>query len=349
MKIVGMCVCGAEADRYLEQTLKEFKRLCDDTIIALNNADQKTKDLISEYGFWTYEDNREWGKYQPDIKTDLLRRAGKLNPDWIIALDADEKFPPEFTREEAEKLANSNEIGYYFLVVNLYNDTEHFAHDVGIQRFWNIRYFKYLSGHTLYQHKSLHCGLAPPIFYYKGWNAPFYLEHYGLMKAEDRAKKIERYAKYDPNARFKGKEYYDDLRRELKAIPFDRQGLLNKLKNSQETKKRNMLLSTKEQNALPKKFYYLLRLKDGKTIDVPESQKDDLIRTGQFRLLSEAGITEEQVMLPASQLYAEPDVNNTVEPIPDVNILECPVCGVVAKTKAGLSAHKRKHYENNKE
>lgn len=238
MRIIGLMITGSEAERYLENSLKELKRLCDDAVIATNNADRKTIALIEKYGFWHYEDNREWGLYQPDIKTDLLKRVAKLKPDWIIALDADEVFAPEFTRAEAERLAGMKEIAYYFLVVNLYNDKDHFAHDTGIQRFWNIRFFKYLSDNVQYQKKRLHCGLAPPIFYHKGWHAPYYLEHYGLMTKEDRLRKAERYNKYDPNATMKGREYYDDLVRDLKPIEFDRKSLLEKLKNSTETKPR---------------------------------------------------------------------------------------------------------------
>ena len=232
-------------EKYLENTLKEFGRLCDDTILATNNADKKTKDLIKKYGFWMYEDNREWGISQPDIKTDLLRRVGKLNPDWIIALDMDEKFAPEFTRAEAEKLADSKEIAFHFLLVNLYNDPEHFYHGVGIQRFWNVRYFKYLSGHTQYLHKALHCGLAPPIHYSWGWYAPFYVEHYGLMTKEDRMRKAERYKKYDPNAKLKSRVYYDDLVADYTPMKFDKVGLLNKLKETSETKPRNLDITKK--------------------------------------------------------------------------------------------------------
>lgn len=239
MKIIGLMVCGAEADRYLEKSLQEFKRLCDDAIIATNNADDKTKDLISKYGYKQYEDNREWGVHQPSIKTDLLKKAGELNPDWIIAIDSDEVFAPEFTREEAERLASGSEIAYYFLVVNLYNDEHHFAHNTGIQRFWNIRFYKYAPEYGLqFLKKNLHCGLGPPIMYKYGWYAPYYLLHYGLMKKEDRDKKIERYRKYDPNKVFKAGEYYDDLGRELKMFDFDPVGLLNKLKESKETQPR---------------------------------------------------------------------------------------------------------------
>lgn len=238
MRIIGFMVCGPN-EKYLEKSLNEFKRLCDDVLIATNNADHKTIDLIDSYGFKHYEDNREWGLYQPSIKTKLLERIGELNPDWIIAIDSDEVFAPEFTREEAEKLANGNEIAYYFLVVNLYNDEEHFAHSTGIQRFWNIRFYKYLPQYGLqFLRKNLHCGLAPPVAYKYGWHAPFYLKHYGLMLKEDRLRKQERYRKYDPNKKFKAGNYYDELGQELQMRKFDPQGLLLKLKESIECQPR---------------------------------------------------------------------------------------------------------------
>lgn len=233
-------VCGpGEADRYLKASLDEFKRLCDDAIIVGNNTDKKTEKLIKSYGYWFYRDDREWGKYQPNIKRDLLERVMKLKPDWIMPLDSDEVFATEFTREEAEKLMATDEIGYHFMVVNLYDDKEHYAHDVGIQKFWNVRFYKPIPGFLDFQNTSLHCGLAPAINYHKGWHAPFYLEHYGLMKAEDRAKKAERYRKYDPKARMKGREYYDDLERKVNVYPFDRQKTLKQLAESIDCRPRN--------------------------------------------------------------------------------------------------------------
>lgn len=232
-------VCGPN-EKYLTRSLNEFKRLCDDVLIATNNADENTIKTIEEYGFQHYEDNREWGLYQPNIKTSLLERAGReKQPDWIIALDADEVFCPSFTRDEAETLAESGEIAFNFLVVNLYNDEEHFAHSVGIQRFWNIRFYKYLPEYGLqFQRKALHCGLAPPISYKYGWHAPYYLLHYGLMLPEDRQRKQERYRKYDPNKRYKAGAYYDELGKELPMRKFDPEGLLDKLRESKETQPR---------------------------------------------------------------------------------------------------------------
>jgi len=235
MRIIGIGVCGPN-EKYLIKTLEEFKRLCDDVLIATNNADPKTISILDDYGFKHYEDNREWGKQQPSIKTDLLKKVGDLKPDWIIALDMDEIFAPEFTREEAERLANLKEIAYYFMIVNLYNDEEHFAHSTGIQRFWNIRFYKYMPEYGLqFQRKALHCGLGPPITYMYGWHAPYYVLHYGLMDREDRLRKYQRYQQYDPNRKFKTSNYYDELIQELPPRPFDKEGLLRKLRETPET------------------------------------------------------------------------------------------------------------------
>ena len=231
-------VCGPR-EKYLTRSLDEFKRLCDDAIIATNNADEETINLIDSYGFKHYEDNREWGLAQPDIKTSLLTKAGELNPDWIVAIDADEVFAPSFTREEAEKLTQTGEIAYYFLVVNLYNNEQHFAHGAGVQQFWNIRFYKYMPEYGLqFQRKALHCGLGPPITYKYGWHAPFYLLHYGLMDKADRERKQARYRKYDPNKRYKAGAYYDELGQELPMRKFDPEGLLRKLRETIETQPR---------------------------------------------------------------------------------------------------------------
>jgi len=236
MRIVGIGLTTAgEADRYMRKTMEEFKRLCDSVIICVNNGSQKEIDLIKEYGFNYYEDNREWGKEQPNLKSDLLARV-EFEPDtWIVALDMDETFAPEFTKDVAISYASGQEIAYHFLIVNLYNDEQHFAHSSGIQRFWNIRFYKYLPELGLqFQRKALHCGLAPPYAYSLGWHAPFYLLHYGLMLPEDRQRKVERYRKYDPNKRYKAGTYYDELAMELPMRKFDPEGLLRKLKESPE-------------------------------------------------------------------------------------------------------------------
>lgn len=211
MKIVGQLVCGpGEADRYLKDTLEEFKRLCDDVIVCLCNAGPKEKKLVASYDFRAYEDNREWGREQPNIKTDLLRRIHWLDPDWILVLDADETVPT-VTRETLEELAKGRE-SCFFYVVNLWNGTDRYKKTMC---FWNVRFYKAdPTKGTQFLRKPVHCGNAPPYFYNqpaKKAYVPHILLHKGLMDPNDRVRKHIRYEEFDPKAIHKGRDYYDAL------------------------------------------------------------------------------------------------------------------------------------------
>lgn len=235
MKIVGQLVCGpGEADRYLRATLEEFKRLCDDVIVCLCNAGAAEKELVRSYDFRSYEDNREWGKQQPNIKTDLLRRILQLEPDWIIVLDADETMPT-MTREKFETYAAGRE-SMQLYVVNLWNDEQHYSRTLS---FWNVRAYKAdASKGVQFLKKPVHCGNAPPYFYTvpaKLSYIPEILEHRGLMNPQDRRRKSTRYAQYDPDAIHKGREYYDSLELTGTGTLYEQAAVLAKLKSYYDT------------------------------------------------------------------------------------------------------------------
>lgn len=235
MKIASMMVVGkGEGDRWLDEVLYQRKQLSDDIIVCGNNTDAKTEKIIKKYDCWFYKDDREWGIYQPDIKTGLLERVRKVKPGWIIASDADEVYDNSFTREEAERLASTSAISYYFAIINLWSDEQHYRHDLS---FWNIRYFKNDKRYgEAYAKKPVHCGLAPPVFYNYGFHAPHFIKHYGLMKEADREKKVQRYEKYDPRAVWKGKEYYDKLSDGKGLIrDFSETVMLNRIQNDVST------------------------------------------------------------------------------------------------------------------
>jgi hypothetical protein len=231
MRIIGQLVCGpGEADRYLQQTLEEFKRLCDDVIVCLCNAGKKEKALVDKYDFRSYEDNREWGIYQPSIKTDLLRRIQMLDPSYILVLDADETVPT-LTRYTLEQLAQERRALQLF-VVNLWNDEQHYSPELC---FWNVRGYNpnaYTS--PQFMRKAVHCGNAPPSFYAlpaKETYVPHILLHRGLMLPGDRIKKSTRYQQYDPHAIHKGRDYYDSLQAERDGTVYSQAKVLEEITN----------------------------------------------------------------------------------------------------------------------
>lgn len=337
MKIVGLMVVGGGENIYLKKSLNELKRLSDDAIVVGNNTDEKTEKIIKKFGFWFYRDDREWGKFQPQIKTDLLKKAGNLKPDWIIAIDSDEVFDEKFIREEAEKLASKGGIGYYFYIVNLWNDENHYNK---VLNFWNIRFYRYAPEYGLeFLKQPLHCGLAPPMVYYYGNYAPFVLKHYGLMNPEVRRQKVERYAKYDPKARYKDRSYYDALKSNYSGAIFNEEELRQKVADEVKDYRHK---EVKMANAV-KKYVYVRRLKDGQVMDIPAEHLDQTLKRGGFEYVSEVNFDLErrQIKVPiVEEKETEPKIDVKAE---TSNPTTCPICGKTFKNKGGLNFHKKTH------
>lgn len=343
MNIILMMVAGKEAHRYLKETLTKARELVDDGIVCLNNSDKETKEMVESFGFKTVEDNREWGRFQPFIKTDLLRKIGELNPDVVIPIDADEVLCDNFTRKDIEYY--SKYPACYFYIINMWNDGKHYRKSLG---FWNIRMFKYDKSFPLYyQNTPVHCGLAPVWAYKFGAYIPFFVKHYGLMLPQDRQKKIERYQQYDPRAIYKDRSYYEALASETSGTEFDEQVIQQRI-SDEVSKYKNQdkkITMTEKTN----KFYYLRRLKDGAIVDVPERHKDQLVKSGKFILIGEVGFTNKSEEAPVVEKAIEVKPlegqveNNPIDNVPKKNMLECNVCGFIAKNSNGLRLHNVKH------
>ena len=278
MRIIGYGVCGKEADRYLEQTLKEFKRLCDDTIIVLNNATDKEKQLIESYGFKTKEDNREWGLHQHHIKQDLMREVAGLMPDYCVCLDMDEVFDPLMTREKLIEAFDTGD-ALYFYIVNLW--------ETGWNKAWsffNIRAWKW-SNDTKFENKPLHCGLAPAWCYRYASYAKYFVKHYGLMTKESREAKIKRYEQYDPKAVYKDISYYNALHSD-KCDVLDEDALRKEIEKEIGVQKKRVMINVKKE-------YYYVKSPQGKVIDIPARDLDETLKRG-FTLVGKVGEQKEK-------------------------------------------------------
>jgi len=321
MKIVGYGVCGpGEADKHMRKVMEEFKRLCDTTVIVLNNATKQEYAMVTEYGFKAVEDNREWGKQQWRIKQDLLdKHIAPLKPNWCISLDMDEVFDPSFTREsvqEMESVADS----IYFYFITLWDD--------GYQPnncFWNVRAFKW-TGDTQFKRTALHPGLAPKWAYEVGVYSMFYVKHYGLKDIGQRQRKIERYEKYDPESRYISRTYYDSLR-QTKCAELDtkqiKQELIQYWSKYRPMKKKTIYMSEE------RKFVYLRREIDGALIDVEESRVEETLARGGFSLAKkQAGKKKKE----------EPKVEEPAEEKGEV-AHACGECDKSYKTERSLKSH----------
>ena len=112
--------------------------------------------------------------------------------------------------------------------MNHWDDEGHYHKGLS---FWNIRFFKpKLELGMQYLKKPVHCGLAPPYAYKFGTYVPHLVRHFGLIKSEDRQNKVERYQRYDPEARHKSFLYYEALGVNIKPATYDEEALKNKIR-----------------------------------------------------------------------------------------------------------------------
>lgn len=310
---IGYGICGkGEAKRYMRATMEEFKRLCDTTLILCNSVGPAEKKLIKEYGFKTVEDNRVWAENQQHIKQDFLENhVAKIakDGDVMVCLDMDEVFDPTFTRSKLNRLEGW---AWHFYVVNLWNE----GHKPR-RNFWNVRAWKW-NGDTEFVDKPLHPGLAPKWAYYINQYAPHLLIHYGLKDKADRMRKVERYKKYDPNAKYCSPNYYKDLLTD-DCEPFDEAKVLDDVIKEVETYKPAI---KKKPVSYSNRKFIKIKAKNGGVYDVP-AEDEQLYRNQGIEILLDDKVEEGPILAP--------------------NKLQCAICGFEAKSVAGLSTHKKTH------
>jgi len=182
--------------------------------------------------------------------------------------------------------------------------------------------------------KALHPGLAPEVAYHWGNYAPFILKHYGLKDKSDRDRKVERYNKYDPNADFKAKSYYDFLASNAPVTEFDEDKLHDMVAN--EVKDYKHKIPTL--NMSEKKYYYV-KNPGGVIVDIPAEALDETLKRDGFELISKDPVVVGGTVASTVQTTT----TEVEEPQKEENEMTCTECGFVAKSEFGLRAHSRKH------
>lgn len=335
--IVGYGICGpGEADKYLEQSLKEFERLCDDVIILLNNATQKEVELIDKYGFKTVTDNREWGKLQWKIKEDFVsKHVAQLKPDLCVCIDMDEVFDKHLTKEKLVEMYNQPWEAFYFLIVNLwdsgYNKT---------RNFWNIRAWKWKPEFGFqWPRKNVHCGLGPEWTWARAYYSPYILKHYGLKEKSVRDAKVKRYEKYDPKAQFITPEYYHSIASEYVADEFDEEKLHQEvvdfvIKTNQKYYYRPM---NEEQQ-----IAYIELKQNGTIVAVPKKKIDDYVKQG-HKYVGD----HEQIEKDLDDILNDP-IDDPVEEPSVATEYTCDKCDFSTDNKRKLQGHKIGAHKNAK-
>ncbi len=196
-------------------------------------------------------------------------------------------------------MTSGNDIAWYFWCLQLWNSEERVRVDLS---FPNVRFYKFLPEYGLsFKTAPLHCGLAPMYAYQQGSQSHHYFKHYGLMNKADRARKVARYNKYDPNEKWKGHSWYAALRNEkVDGDPIE--DVIARLPESISKKK-----PLKPMNDHGKKTF-MFRNKWGKAVPaVGEKQRGEFLKRGLVELPSlNQNVGAEAPVVPTPSVPVEP-------------------------------------------
>ena len=214
-----MMVVKNESGRYLEEVISSIKPLLKNAVILDDASTDDTVEIIKKLlvskpvKIIKNTESRFHEEYKNRQK--LWQETIKTDPDWILALDADEVFEKSALQKLPELLQNKDVDIYGFPLYDfwrpgyyrddaLWSAHHHFADVL-------LRYQPKF--HYKYPRKNHHCPRLPenavrilPYCHY-----PLRIKHLGWLRDEDKKQKYDRYQKMDPAGKYGSKEQYESI------------------------------------------------------------------------------------------------------------------------------------------
>lgn len=218
LRITLSMVVKNEADRYLRQVLENAKTYITDAVIiddgSTDNSVQMCREILHNIPLHLVQNKVSKFSNEHELRRQQWEETAKVNPDWIVILDADEIFENKFAVDVQELIKKPNVDAYYFRLYDFW-DENHYRDD----RFWQahnyfrpflIRYRPEMS--YVWNETAQHSGRLPKNINQLPYElSPLRLKHYGWSRKEDREAKYDRYMKLDPGAKFGWKEQYESI------------------------------------------------------------------------------------------------------------------------------------------
>ncbi|MBR3220481.1 glycosyltransferase [Candidatus Saccharibacteria bacterium] len=218
-KLTLMMMVHNESGRYLEEVITAVKPLLKNAVILDNASTDDTIELVKKAlkGTPHHIIKNQTNHFAKEYKSRsrLWRETIKTNPDWILALDADEVLERNALKVIPELLKNPDVDVYGFPLYDfwqpdfyrddaLWSAHKNFA-DVLIRYQPKFRY--------KYPRRNHHCARLPenaikilPYCHY-----PLRIKHLGWLRDEDKKAKYDRYLKMDPEGKYGSIAQYQSI------------------------------------------------------------------------------------------------------------------------------------------
>lgn len=217
-KLTAMMIVRNEANRYLKDCLSALTELVDEIIILDDASEDHTPDICMSFPQVQLHRKEEslFLHNEAALRRELWDLVCATNPEWILALDADE-FLEKRAKRDLPYLLTQN----YFPVIGfrLFDCwfTEDYFRIDGLWNPWLRGFAPYLvkyQPHLSPQWPSLkfHCGRFP-LAYRKlpQLESDLRIKHLGWLSPEDRRKKYQRALAADPEGIYFSRDHYESI------------------------------------------------------------------------------------------------------------------------------------------
>lgn len=217
-KLVLSMVVKNEEKRYLREMLTDAIQYVDEVLIIDDASTDGTvklcEEILKDKPHKIIVNEKSMFSNEVSLRKKQWKETLKLNPDWILFLDADEIFENKMKEQIKYLLKNRDVDAYCFRLYDMW-DKDHYRND----EYWHahrsygtflIRYqpkFRYK-----FLNQKHHCGRMPKnVLVLDYARNPLRLKHLGWMKEEDRIEKYNRYMKLDPGAKYGIMAQYESI------------------------------------------------------------------------------------------------------------------------------------------